>query len=123
MKIKSLSDIPDLAPVEPGEYDLYIRQVKDTVSKKTGRKGIMFIIDIQGVDNALSIVHSIWPPNEADDEDKAETMWRMIKEFITALGLDPNEENENSDFEGLNFTAMVTFDAEFNANKLGKITG
>jgi len=123
MKIKSLSDIPDLTAVEEGEYDLYIREVKDTKSKRTGRDGLMFIIDVQDMDNAAPIIHTIWPPNDSDDADKAEIMWRMIKEFISALGLDPNEENDNSDFKGISFTAEVTYDEEFQSNKIGRITG
>lgn len=110
MKIPNLSDIPDLGPVEKGEYDLYVRKAKDTKSNNTNREGLLLIIDIQDVENAEPIMHSIWFPNNNDDEDTTGTMWRMIKEFITKIGLDPSDENENSDFEGLSFSAQLDLD-------------
>ncbi len=125
MKIPSLKDIPDLAPVEPGEYDLYIRQAKDAKSNDGSREGIMLIIDIQNVDNAETIFDSMWLPNEIDSEETTETMWRMIKERIAALGLDPAEENENSAFVGISFTALLGIETYKGRtrNVIEKITG
>ncbi len=107
MKIPSLSDIPDLGPVEAGEYDLYVRKAKDTESNDGSRKGMMLVCDITDAENSEPLFHSIWLPNASDDEDKSATMWRMIKEQISAMGLDPSDENENSDFEGLQFSALL----------------
>ncbi len=125
MKVPNLSDIPDISPVEPGEYDLYIRQAKDTKSNDGSREGLMLVIDIQGVENAETIFDTIWFPNASDDEDKAAMMWRMIKERIIALGLDPAEENENSDFVGISFTAKLGVDTYQGKTKniIERITG
>lgn len=126
MKIPSLKDIPDLGPVEQGEYDLVVRTVKDDKSEKTGREGMQLIIDILDVENTLPIFHTVWfPDNDKDDEAKIEVMWRMIKEFITALGFDPDEEYENEDFVGTTFTALLGV-KEYNGrvtNEIIKVTG
>ena len=111
--IPNLSDIPDKKPVEAGEYDLSITKAKETKSKKTGRYGCQLIIQIEGEDNASNIFHTIWYGNykdfQGDDEDKSNTMWRMVKDFLRSLGLDPEEETDESDLVGLEFTADVSY--------------
>lgn len=111
--IPNLSDIPDKAPVESGEYDLRITKVKETKSKRTGRYGCMLIVEIDGEDNADTIFHTLWYGNykdfQSDDEEKNNMMWRMVKEFITALGLDPEEETDESDLVGLEFSADLSY--------------
>jgi hypothetical protein len=111
--IPSLSEIPDQAPVEAGEYDLRFTKVKETKSKNTGRYGCMLIVEIDGEDNASTIFHTMWYGNykdfQGDDEDKSNMMWRMVKDFLTAVGLDPEAETEESDLIGLEFTADVGF--------------
>jgi len=111
--IPNLSDIPDRKPVEGGEYDLRITKAKETKSNRTGRYGCMLIIDIDGEDNADTIFHTLWYGNykdfKEDDDEKSNMMWRMVKDFIRALGLDPEDETDESDLVGLEFTADVGF--------------
>lgn len=111
--IPSLSEIPDLSPVESGEYDLRITKVKETKSKNTGRYGCMLMIEVDGEDNADTIFHTLWYGNykdyQGDDEEKNNMMWRMVKEFIAAIGLDPEEETDESDLIGTEFTADVSY--------------
>ncbi len=45
-----------------------------------------------------------------DDEATNETMWRMLKEFIRSLGLDPEEEHPAEDFENLEFVGLVGYE-------------
>ena len=128
--IPNLADIPDKKPVEGGEYDLRITKVKETKSQRTGRYGCMLIIDIDGEDDAESIFHTLWYGNykdfQNDDEEKNNTMWRMVKDFLRALGLDPEEETDESDLVGLEFTADVGYndgmdtDDDGNPIKLGQ---
>ena len=128
--IPNLSDIPDKKPVEAGEYDLRITKVKETKSQRTGRYGCMMVIEVDGEDNADSIFHTIWYGNykdyQSDDEEKSNMMWRMVKDFLTSLGLDPNEETEDSDLVGLEFSADVGYsdgmgeDSEGNVVKVGQ---
>ena len=111
--IPNLSDIKDKAPVEAGEYDLRISKVKETKSNRTGRYGCMLICEIDGEDNADNLFHTLWYGNykdyQGDDEDKNNTMWRMVKDFIRALGLDPDQETDESDLVGLEFSAELSF--------------
>jgi len=111
--IPNLSDIPDKKPVEAGEYDLRITKAKETKSKNTGRYGCQLIIQIEGEDNASDIFHTLWYGNykdfQGDDTDKSNTMWRMVKDFLRSLGLDPEEETDESDLVGLEFTADVSY--------------
>lgn len=127
--IPNLSDIPDKKPVEAGEYDLRIVKVKETKSQRTGRYGCMLIIEIDGESNADLMFHTLWYGNykdyQGDDADKNNTMWRMVKDFIRALGLDPDQETDDSDLIGLEFTADVGYndgmfiDDDGNAIKVG----
>lgn len=111
--IPNLAEIPDKKPVEAGEYDLRISKVKETKSNRTGRYGCMLIIEIDGEDNADSIFHTIWYGNykdfQGDDDEKNNMMWRMVKDFLRNLGIDPEEETDESDLVGLEFTADVGF--------------
>lgn len=128
--IPNLADIPDKAPVDAGEYDLRITKVKETKSNRTGRYGCMMIIEIDGEDNADTVFHTLWYGNykdfQGDDEDKNNLMWGMVKDFLRALGLDPNEETEDSDLVGLEFTADLGYndgmdtDDDGNAIKVGQ---
>jgi len=110
----NLSDIPDMAPVEEGEYDLRIIKAQETKSNRTGRYGTLFVIKIVGEDAASNIMHTCWHGNfkdfQEDDKEKSDGMWRRLKEFIAGIGLDPNDENlEYDDFKDIEFTALVTY--------------
>jgi hypothetical protein len=122
--IPNLSDIPDKKPVEAGEYDLSITRAKETKSKRTGRYGCQLIIQIEGEDNASNIFHTVWYGNykdfQGDDEDKSNTMWRMVKDFLRSLGLDPEEETDESDLVGLEFTADVSYSDGMDTDDDGK---
>ncbi len=111
--IPNLSEIPDKKPVEAGEYDLRITKVKETKSKKSGRYGCQLIIEVAGEDNANTIFHTLWYGNykdfQSDDEDKSNMMWRMVKDFLRSLGLDPESETDESDLVGLEFTAELSY--------------
>ena len=122
--IPNLSDIPDKKPVEAGEYDLSITRAKETKSKRTGRYGCQLIIQIEGEDNASNIFHTVWYGNykdfQGDDADKSNTMWRMVKDFLRSLGLDPEEETDESDLVGLEFTADVSYSDGMDTDDDGK---
>lgn len=128
--IPNLSDIPDKAPVEAGEYDLTISKAKETKSQRTGRYGCQLIINIDDEDNASTIFHTLWYGNykdyQGDDAEKNNTMWRMVKDFLRALGLDPDQETDESDLVGLNFTAELSYndgmstDDDGNAIRIGQ---
>jgi hypothetical protein len=122
--IPNLSDIPDKKPVEAGEYELRISKVKETKSAKTGRYGCQLIIDIDGEDDASSIFHTLWYGNykdfQGDDAEKNNTMWRMVKDFLRALGLDPEQETSEEDLKGLEFTAEISYNDGMGTDDDGK---
>ena len=122
--IPNLSDIPDKKPVESGEYDLRIVKAKETKSKNTGRYGCQLIIQIDGEDNVSDIFHNLWYGNykdyQGDDEEKSNTMWRMVKDFLRAIGLDPEEETDEEDLIGLEFTAEVAYNDGMDVDENGK---
>jgi hypothetical protein len=122
--IPSLSEIPDRAPVEAGEYDLRITKAKETKSNRTGRYGCMLIINIDGEDNAETVFHTLWYGNykdyQKDDEEKNNLMWRMVKDFLRSLGLDPEQETDETDLVGLEFTAMLTYSDGMDTDDEGK---
>ena len=122
--IPSLSEIPDRTPVEAGEYDLRITKAKETKSNRTGRYGCMLIIEIDGEDNAETVFHTLWYGNykdyKKDDDEKNNMMWRMVKDFLRALGLDPEQETDESDLTGLEFTAMLTYNDGMDTDDDGK---
>lgn len=110
--IPNLSDIPELAPVEEGEYDLRVIKAKATSSNNTGRNGVLLVCEIVGEDTAENLMHTIWFGNDGkytnDDEDKSNKMWRMVKDFLRAVGLDESGDIELDDFNGLEFSALLT---------------
>jgi len=111
--IPNLSEIKDLAPVNPGEYDLRIISAKDTNSKRTGRNGILCIVEIVDEDLASNIMHTLWFGNDGkytkDDADKSDLMWRMVKDFLGNIGLNRDGEVELDEFADINFTAEVIY--------------
>ena len=106
------SEIPELKPVEPGEYDLRVIKAKETESRNTHRKGVMLVCEIIGEDNAENIIDTMWLPMESDDESKAQTMLRMLKERLLALGLPDDGTVELEDFADLNFTALLDYEEQ-----------
>lgn len=108
------SEIPELKPVEPGEYDLRVIKAKETKSNRTGREGVMLICEIVGEDNAENTIDTMWLPMPTDDETKAQTMLRMIKERLLALGLPDDGTVELEDFTDLQFTALLDYEEQPN---------
>jgi len=47
-------------------------------------------------------------------------MWRMVKDFLRALGLDPDEETDESDLVGVEFTADVGYSDGMSVDDDGK---
>lgn len=130
MIIPNLADIPDKQPVAGGEYDLRITGAKEKQSANTGRYGCMMMIEIDGEDTAETLFHTLWYGNykdyQNDDDEKSNMMWRMVKDFLRSLGLDPEDETDESDLIGLEFTGDVGFndgmdtDDDGNPVKLGQ---
>jgi len=113
--IPNLSHIKDKNVLKldaPQEMDLVITKMY-TDKWKSGQHCANFIIAIDGEDNAKEIFHACGFGNFGDfqefDEDKSETIWRMLKEFIKSLGLDPEEEHSSEDFEDLEFVGLVGY--------------
>lgn len=118
--IPSLSEIPDLELAEGGrEYDLRIIAAKATQSKRTGREGVMLVCKFQDEDNISNLIHTLWFGNSeqfnGDDEDQSLNMWRQVKDFVRAIGLDPDQDLEVADFKDVEFTAIVNYNDGINS--------
>ena len=122
--IPPLKEIQDKKPVESGEYDLRITTVKETKSLKTGRYGCMLVCEIDGEDAAETLFHTLWYGNykdyTKDDDTKSNDMWRRVKDFLRALGLDPDQETDESDLKGLEFTADLSYNDGMGTDENGK---
>lgn len=130
--IPDLTDIPDRCLVDEGEYDLVISKVKPSQNSDGTRKCLMLVCDIVGYDevdengNALEpepVFHKLWMPNASDDKTKAQTMLRMMKEFIVAVGVDPDGVQPD-DLVGVEFSALIKID-EYNglrSHQIHKVT-
>jgi len=114
--IPNLSHIKDKNVIKlesPQEMDLIINKM---VMKKcsSGRTGALFVISIDGESEAKEIMHQMnfgnYGDYQKDSEETNETMWRMLKEFIRALGLDPEEEHPEEDFVDLEFVGLVGYE-------------
>lgn len=125
MRIPDLSDIPELEPVSPNvEYDLRITTAKDVTSNRTGREGIMLVCEILGEENAENLIHRLWLPMDGDDEEKQKTMWRMIKEFLSAIGA-PTDGLDTDELKGLEFSAILGQEQDNNGklrNNIQRVT-
>ena len=114
--IPNLAHIKDKAVLKldsPKEMDLVITKMY-TDKWKSGQHCANFIIAMDGEDNAKEIFHACGFGNFGDfqefEEDKSENIWRMLKEFIRKLGLDPEEEHSAEDFEDLEFVGLVGYE-------------
>lgn len=114
MRIPSLSEIPEQAPVEEGEYRLKITKAKEAKSGNTGREGLMLICSVTDEENAEPIFHRLWFPFEHEEKEKQTTMWRMVKEFMEAIGLDSSAGAGPEDFQGVEFDAMIGLEQDDN---------
>lgn len=121
MRIPDLSNIPEQGPVAEDEYTLKITKAQDVKSERTGREGMMFICQIVGEENAAPVFHRIWFPFDSEDESKQTTMWRMVKEFIEGVGLDPSASPEPRDFQGIEFTALLRLTEDQNGRPVNEI--
>jgi len=135
--IPNLAEIKDLFPIEDCEdrqFDLRIIAAKAQNGKNTGRNGVMFVFEVVDEDLAQNVIHNVWFGNDGtfkkDDTEKSDQMWRGVKNFIRAIGLDPEMELEPDDFIGLDVTAALTYDNGINdegnqefppKNELGRI--
>jgi len=114
--IPELSKIKDKKVLKldsPKEMDLIITKMY-TDKWKSGQHCANFIISMDGEDDAKEIFHACGFGNFGDfqdfDEDKSETIWRMLKEFIRSLGLDPDEDHPAEDFEDLELVGLVGYE-------------
>ena len=105
MNIPDLSEIPDLEAAAEGEYNLKIVSSR-SAKADNGREGYKFVVHNQDGNNYIPIFESIWFPLESEDEAKTQMMWRMVKEFVTALGLPPGDIGPE-EFMGIEFSAML----------------
>ena len=122
--IPSLKEIKDKAPVKANEYDLRITKAKEIKSNNTGRYGCMLICEIENEDAAETLFHTLWYGNykdyTKDEETKSDDMWRRVKEFLRALGLDPEQDTDESDLKGLEFTADLSYNDGMGTDEDGK---
>lgn len=106
MLIPNLNDIPELGPVPEGEYDLRVTKGKEK-KYDSGAECIMLIIEIVGEENADTIFHNLWLPTAKDDETKKANKLRSLKEFLAAVGMPTDGIEEASEFDDLEFTALL----------------
>ena len=115
--IPELSKIKDrfvLKLDSPKEMDLVITKMY-TDKWSSGQHCANFILHMDGEDDAKDIFYGCGFGNFGDfqefDDDKSETIWRMLKEFIRSLGLDPDEEHPAEDFEDLELVGLVGYES------------
>lgn len=106
MLIPNLNDIPELGPVPEGEYEIRVTKAKEK-KYDSGAKCIMLICEIVGEENAETIFHNLWLPTDKDDESKKVNKLRALKDFVSAVGMDLGGIEEASEFDDLEFTALL----------------
>lgn len=113
--IPELSKIKDKKVIKlesPQEMDLIITKMY-TDKWSSGQTHAAFIITMDGEEGAKEIFHTCGFGNYGDfqdfDEEKSDNIWRMLKEFIRSLGLDPDEEHPSEDFEDLEFVGLIGY--------------
>lgn len=104
--IPNLNDIPELGPVVEGAYDLRVTK-PFLKTAGTGRKGINLCIEVVGEENAETLYHTLWLPMDSDDQGKAHTMLRMLKEFMEKVGLPTDGDADETIFQDLEFEGYL----------------
>jgi len=108
--IPSLAEIKDLVTVDSDEYSLRVLKVKPIIAKETKRPGIMFIIGFEDEDNAKDMLHTFYFGMPTDSKETLDMMGRMLKEFLQAIGADPDNDLDEDDLIGIQFNALVDVD-------------
>jgi len=102
----NFNEIPDLAAVPEGEYELRIVSAEDYSSKSTGNLMIRLVFEIQDQPNAESIYFYLGVPNTGDDDRVRNAKLRRIKSFVNAFGINPD--GEYADWIGSTGWALVS---------------
>ncbi len=87
-----LDNVPDQAPVAPGEYEMKILscEVKES-ENKPGTHNIVAVMQILGHPEALNVFRYLSLPNQADTEEKRVNKRRFIKNFCQCFGVAQSE--------------------------------
>lgn len=107
-------NIPDLASVPEGEYELQIIEARDYVGKTSGKASVQVIFVIEGHPDADTLYHYLALPAPEDDERKKHSKLRRIKEFFSAFGLSSQDEYE--EWVGKKSWALLTQEADNNGS-------
>lgn len=90
---KAIDDIPEAQPVPQGEYDVTIQDAEvvpaNPESKDPNAYHIRLRITIDGTgDETMPIFHYLVGISADCDEDRANTIGRMYKQFVKKFGMD-----------------------------------
>lgn len=110
----NLAEIPDLAPVEPGEYELTLikAETKSGVGKTSGKpyKAINCVYDVVGEPEAETIFHMLFFPADDADEKQKIRSYGDIKKWIIAHGFDPSDDFGYEDMHGSVCSVLLTIE-------------
>ena len=123
--IPDLSEIPELGPVEEGEYDLRITFAEEKTFD-SGSKAINMCLEIVGEDDADDVWHKVWLPTPLDDAKKVMNKNRSLKEFCDGVGVSTPVESAK-EFVDITFSGYLVLVPDFRdenkqVNELKRLT-
>lgn len=96
-----LDDVPELTPVPGGEeYELRVMSSKIEPSKSSERKVLKVMFSVNDHPEALPIFENLAFPLPEDDKSKADMFKRQVKNFVTAIGMDPKSPGKPEEWVG-----------------------
>lgn len=101
----ALNEVPDLTPVEPGEYRLTITSASYKEGREKGTPMVALSMDIDELEDSQTVFHNLILPTDDDEVKKGKTKRRMIKDFCDAFSI--NYDTMQSAVEDDDYDALV----------------
>lgn len=115
-----LDNVPELAAVPAGEYEVCIIEAGDYVGKESGKQSIRVVFEIMNESNAQNVYHYISLPNSDDDEKVANSKLRRAKQFLKAFDL--SSEDDYAEWTGRISWALLDVEDDRNGEARNRIT-
>lgn len=84
----NLTDIPDEAPVEPGEYEMKVLSATHKISSTSGKPMVEVVLGVSEEPNARSVYTYLSLPAEKDDTKAINGKLRRLRSFYDCFAVD-----------------------------------
>lgn len=103
----NFDDTYEYKSLAEGEYQVRVLNAEIKTSQKTGGDFIQVTLEAVGEPEAKNINHVFMLPTANDDKKKANNRLLAIKNFLTAMGIDPGKGFDVAELQGCSGWAIL----------------